>query len=189
MDQLYPPWGEIGPHFWQAVSSEPPLPSAAIPERPTDHAPPPPPEHYRERVTALTAGLASNDADRLTQAALEAERLDEEITAEYGPTHTHTLQIRELRGHLAHLAGDHANATRWYLHTTAAYATTYGTGHPATQASSRRAAHLWLQVTDPAAATALSRQLLPLLASTVGDGSELHRHLTARQASLTSKPA
>jgi hypothetical protein len=199
--QHYPPWGTVSPAFWHAPSA-PHRPKAALPatrerraaapartshntESPGDPSPPPPPEHYRARITALNALVNAQDSKSLTTAAVEAERLDQEVTAEFGQHHGHTIQIRELRGWLAHLAGDHATATLWYLHTAAQQSLQSGPAHPLTRASLRRAAHIWFSVTDPAAATALGQDLLRLTAASDGSNSEMYRHVTARMTTLT----
>lgn len=182
----YRPWGTVSPDFWHrpqasvpARPAEPPRPAP-----PADETPPPPPERYRARIDAVSAAARDEDPARRAAAAVDAERLDEEITAAYGQHHIHTIQIRELRGWLAHMTGDHETAVRWHLHTAALQAATAGPAHPLTRAALRRAAHLWFSV-NGSAAVPLGTALLEL-ASFDGTDSELHRHLTARMKTLTT---
>ncbi|WP_070015308.1 hypothetical protein [Streptomyces nanshensis] len=193
-EQQYQPWGTVTPGFWQSAhaptyarahaqhSSAPPPPQQP-PRSSGESTTPPPPERYRARIDAISAAARDADPTRRAAAAVDAERLDEEITRGYGQHHIHTIQIRELRGHLAHMTGDHETAVRWHLHTAALHSTTAGPSHPLTRAALRRAAHLWLSSVSGSAAIPLGTALLELAA--FGDtDSELHRHLTARMTKL-----
>ncbi|MCC3772028.1 hypothetical protein, partial [Streptomyces sp. UNOC14_S4] len=130
-------------------------------------------------VELLRLDPGEGDRERLALAGIEAEKLDQEITAEYGAAHTHTINVRELRGWLAYLAGHRADAARWYLHTTGLQTEVWGAGHALTQASAQRAAHIWTSVTDPREALALGAELEAVLAATTGQDSRATRRVRA----------
>ncbi len=132
-EEVFHPWGTVSPAFWGA----PALASAeqATPQRV--------PEVLRERLAAV-ADTASRG--QLQDAAWMAYELDTEIAAEYGTDHLNVVHIREVRGHLAYLMGDHATALGWYLHTSRLRATIQGPRHPDTQEATRRVYSLWRTV-------------------------------------------
>ena len=68
-----------------------------------------------------------------------AARIDRDATAEYGELDLHTIQVREVRGYLAALAGDHPSGLSWYLHAAQLRVTIQGPGHPDVEAATRRA--------------------------------------------------
>ena len=189
----FAPWGTVSAQFWADDNASRPA-ARELPDR-QPHAypalttaeanasqeteqPPPPPEEYRERVAAITATFAPpHDPQRLAWAAIQAERLDQEATATYGPTHTHTISIRELRGWIARLQGDPEAATHWDLHVIQLQGTAWGMHHTITRASAQRAARHWTEITDPTARLALSKQLLGMLIAVTGENSRLSRHV------------
>ncbi|NSC25706.1 hypothetical protein FM076_33000, partial [Streptomyces albus subsp. chlorinus] len=187
----FAPWGTVTPAFWASQpepSPQNPLPQpartrvpAALAQGPandTSEHPPPPPEEYKERVAAITATFTPpHDPQRLQWAAHQAERLDQEATATYGPTHTHTISVRELRGWIARLQGDPAAATRWDLHITQLQAAAWGMQHRITRAGAQRAVRHWTEIPDPATRLALSKELLGMLSAVTGDNSGLSRHV------------
>ncbi|MFE0878249.1 hypothetical protein ACFW4X_25865 [Streptomyces smyrnaeus] len=187
------PWGIVSAQFWaddntataaagQLPGQQPqshPVLTTTMPDPSVEaEQPPPPPEEYRERVAAITATFAPpHDPQRLAWAGTQAERLDQEATATYGPAHTHTISIRELRGWIARLQGDPEAATRWDLHVIQLQATAWGMRHKITRASAQRAVRHWTEITDPAARLALSKQLLGMLIAVTGENSALSRHV------------
>lgn len=99
-------------------------------EAPVNGAAEEPPLAYQDRIAVVVSAFAHpGDRARLEASAIEAEKLDQELTAEYGPQHSHTINIREIRGWLALLAGQPAVATRWYLHTTGLQIMQHGADH------------------------------------------------------------
>ncbi|GHG56683.1 hypothetical protein [Streptomyces griseocarneus] len=201
-DQVMAPWGIVTPDFWvdpaREQAQEPaqePASATAAPAAPTPGptaqpeenpaAPPPPPEAYRERIDKVVAAFATpGDQARLAEAGVEAERLDEEITAQYGPAHTHTVNVRELRGWLAHLSGESGVAVRWYLHTTGLQMAAWGPGHELTQGSAQRAAHIWMGITDPVEALAVGSELMAMLVAVTGHDSKAARKVRAGMKKL-----
>ncbi|WP_326693293.1 MULTISPECIES: hypothetical protein [unclassified Streptomyces] len=182
-------WGTVSAQFWIPeqlpylspvvrlhAPAGPVLPDAGPPEG--TGQPPPPPEEYRERVDAITATFAPpHDRRRLAWAAVQAENLDQEATATYGQAHTHTISIREMRGWIAGLQGEPEVATHWDLHVVRLQATVWGIRHPVTLAGARRAVQHWMEIADPAARLALSKQLLSMLTEVTGDASSVSRHV------------
>ncbi|CAM5663268.1 hypothetical protein SGRIM128S_09022 [Streptomyces griseomycini] len=90
-EPLYRPWGTVTPEFWGA-----PAPGAAA--APSGLAP----ETLRARLVKVAEVARTG---HLPDAAALAARLDQDVTAEYGELHLHTVQVREVRGYLAALAG------------------------------------------------------------------------------------
>ncbi|MFD0386484.1 hypothetical protein ACFQ2B_40525 [Streptomyces stramineus] len=119
------------------------------------------------------------DPQRLAAANVEAERIDREFTATFGAAHSHTINVRELRGWIAHLMGQPAAAARWYLHTTGLQAQVWGTEHEFTRASAERAVQQWSGVTDPTERLALGSELLPMLRVVTGETSDATRAVRA----------
>ncbi|MGW2600038.1 hypothetical protein [Streptomyces klenkii] len=153
-----------------------------------ESVPLPPPEQYQQRIATITAAFnAPHDASALAEAGREAERLDEEITAQYGPEHVHTINIRELRGWLAYVKGEHSVATRWYLHTAGLQTAVWGAEHQSTQESARRAAHIWNAITDSREALALGTELLTMLAAVTGEDSKTCRYVRKRLGKLQAQ--
>ncbi|MEU2854579.1 hypothetical protein [Streptomyces syringium] len=174
---LHAPWGVVSPTFWHHAS--PTSATAVLAPVEAEPAPgaveqtevPPPPAEYRGRIEAVTtACVPPVDPHRLAAAAVEAEQIDQEFTTTYGAAHSHTINMRELRGWIAHLMGQPAVATRWYLHTTGLQAHVLGAAHELTRASADRAVQHWRGITDPAERYALGSELLPLLRAVTGDG-------------------
>lgn len=139
------------------------------------------PEGFEDRIASVMAAFNDpTDRERLAAAGVEAEKLDQEITEQYGQQHTHTVNIREIRGWLAHLAGQPEIAARWYLHTTGLQITLHGANHAHTEASIRRAVHTWQQVTDPAQVVQIGGDLAKAVAAVLGEGSDAARFVQAR---------
>ncbi|MBZ6475888.1 hypothetical protein [Streptomyces griseocarneus] len=177
------------PHFWQQTNATTGLAAPAavtpLPEAKSQGEIPAPPAEYQQRITAVTAAFAPPvDAQRLASANLEAEKLDEEFTALYGASHSYTVQVRELRGWIAHLMDQPAVAARWYLHTTGLQMQVWGAAHEITRASADRAVQHWRGVTDSAERRSLATELLPMLATITGDHSEVYQ--TVRRAAAPS---
>lgn len=177
-DEPMAPWGSITAEHWLSTGP-PPLPShpAASPSAsttppapapatvPAQGVQPPAPPAYAERITAITATFGTPaHTDALSAAGIDAEQLDIEFTAVYGPHHPDTARLRDLRGWIAHLLGAPDVATQWFLHTTGLYCTAYGTGHPDVLASARRTVHTWSAIDDPDQAVALASEIMAMLA-------------------------
>ncbi|MCC3650660.1 hypothetical protein LIX60_03990 [Streptomyces sp. S07_1.15] len=130
--------------------------------------PRPPPSRNPYQLAAITAAAERGD---LTAAEERAEALDDEITRAHGQTHPHTIHIREVRAHLAHLAGDPGTATRWYLHVTGLYMATAGAADPQTRLSAKRAYALWRSIEDPAVQEETREPVTAMLTDILGQGT------------------
>lgn len=203
-EPYFPPWGTVTPTYWtvddgrrgpapaapqralateesekrvqkaSAASSTDMPDGAPTQTSATDEVEPPPPEAFRDRITAVTAAF-SNPADRegLAAAGIEAEKLDQELTAQYGEQHTYTISIREIRGWLAHLTGQPGVAALWYLHTTGLQIALHGQDHALAEASVRRAVGTWQQVTDPKDAVQIGNDLARVVSAVLGPDSDV----------------
>ncbi|GHI98060.1 hypothetical protein [Streptomyces olivaceus] len=138
---------------------------------------------FIERINAVTAAFSRpDDHHGLSVAGVEAEKLDQELTALFGERHTYTVNIRELRGWLAFMTGDHGTATGWYLHTAGLNIGLLGPTAPQTQDSVKRAIHLWQQVTDHADIVRLGSALASVVALVLGGEGEAFRFVQGRVA-------
>ncbi|TGN72276.1 hypothetical protein E5083_30565 [Streptomyces bauhiniae] len=147
------------------------------------------PPGFMERINAVTAAFGRpEDHHGLSVAGVEAEKLDQELTALFGERHTYTVNIRELRGWLAFMTGDHATATRWYLHTAGLNIGLLGPSAPQTQESVKRAIHLWQQVTDHAEIVRLGSDLASVTALVLGSDDQALRFVQGRVARHQQPP-
>ncbi|MGW9436720.1 hypothetical protein [Streptomyces sp. NPDC055607] len=148
-----------------------------------------PPTAYQDRINAVVAAFGRpDDREGLAAAAIEAEKLDQEFTAQYGQQHAHTVRLREIRGWLALLAGQPAVAARWYLHTTGLQIALYGAAHAETEGSARRAVHTWQQVKDPAEVVHIGSDLAKVVSAALGENSDAARFVQARIARYQQVP-
>ncbi|WP_329492589.1 hypothetical protein OG618_37565 (plasmid) [Kitasatospora sp. NBC_01246] len=147
------------------------VPSAVI--APQAPAPQPMPAAYRDRIEDLAKKLSRPQTNlQMMLAESEAQHLDAEITAAFGPADQNTINIRELRGMISHLQGNPAAAARWHLHTTGLQAGISGTGHDLTKASARRAYAMWTAIRDPAERAAVGAEILPMLTVVAGSNAK-----------------
>ncbi|MGW0844166.1 hypothetical protein ACWD26_29315 [Streptomyces sp. NPDC002787] len=169
-DILYRPWGTVTPEFWDRPQPTQQADPAARPQEPDPSARPGSataadgsaemPEKYREAILLVTSAFSSKDPQVLHSAVVEAERLDQAMTSEYGEQDLRTINVREMRGWLAHLTGQHEMASRWYLHTVGLLSSLVGASDERTRASAKRAVATWLAITDRAAAQGLAPAVL-----------------------------
>ncbi|MBQ0887801.1 hypothetical protein KBZ94_23195 [Streptomyces sp. RM72] len=165
-EPLYHPWGTVTPEFWAA-----PEPGAA----------PPPPGLTPDMLRAGLVKVAEiARTGHLPDAAGLAARIDRDATAEYGELHLHTIQVREVRGYLAALAGDHASGLSWYLHAAQLRVTMQGPGHPDVEAATRRAYSLWRAVPPEPDRQRLGAALLTVATDIHGPDSPLVHHIRGR---------
>lgn len=142
-----------------------------------------PPAAYVDRINSVIAVFGRpGEREGLAVAAIEAEKLDQEFTAEYGQHHSHTIRIREIRGWLALLMEQPAVAARWYLHTTGLQISLHGATHADTEGSVRRALHTWRQVKNPAEVVRIGSDLAKVVAAVLGEGGDATRFVQTRIA-------
>ncbi|MFD0266302.1 hypothetical protein ACFVGY_06880 [Streptomyces sp. NPDC127106] len=178
-DGVFLPWGVVTTDFWTtpATSHTPPTPTAATPPPPPPPPPPGPPNEVDvpARIAAVAALAREGDLD---EAVLLAERLDTEHTAATNENFsTATADIREVRGYLASLTGDHRTAVGWYLHALRLRADLHGPDHPDTEAAVHRAYSLWRTTTDPVLGDRLGNELLTTVISIQGPHSAAARRI------------
>ncbi|MEU8828902.1 hypothetical protein [Streptomyces sp. NPDC048636] len=154
---FYRPWGVVSPDFWEGATP------VADPARLDE-------ETLRARFAEVADVATSGD---LPHATTIAKRLDEDVTAVYGEVHLHTVNVREIRGYLGHLANEHKQALGWYLHAVRLRATVQGRGHPDTQKASRRAYSLWVSIPVTPEWYQLGSELLSTLTDVLGSDSPL----------------
>lgn len=148
-----------------------------------------PPAAYQDRINSVVAAFSRpDDREGLAAAVVEAEKLDQEFTAQYGQQHAHTIRIREIRGWLALLVGQPAVAARWYLHTTGLQIALHGATHADTEGSVRRAVHTWQQVKDPAEVVQIGADLAKVVAAVLGGDTDAVRFIQARVARYQQPP-
>ncbi|WP_328973916.1 hypothetical protein [Streptomyces sp. NBC_00239] len=211
-DPLYRPWGKVSSAFWDRPDTvtdtqpvSPPRPTKAGPapkaapeprtprsatttERAATNPAPEIPEAYRDGILFVTSAFTAKEPETLQRAIVEAERLNQAMTAEYGERDARTINVREMSGWLAHLTGRHADATRWYLHTVGLLSALFGNGDQRTRDSARRAVATWLAITDPSEAEPLAPTVLAMAVAVDGEGSDTVRVVHQRMES-TSRPA
>ncbi|MET8218098.1 hypothetical protein [Streptomyces hirsutus] len=178
-EPLYGPWGTVTPEFWDA-----PAPGAASASSGLA------PETLRARLVKVAEVARTG---HLPDAAALTARLDQDVTAEYGELHLHTIQVREVRGYLAALAGDHPSGLSWYLHAAQLRVTIQGPGHPDVEAATRRAYSLWRAMPPQANRQLLGADLLTVASDIHGPGSQIVRRIRERLYALalpsTATPA
>ncbi|MEW1723861.1 hypothetical protein [Streptomyces sp. NPDC093109] len=164
----YGPWGMVTPTFWHgaAASDDPSTPADA--------------DSVRTRLAAIPALVA---AERPGDASALAEEIDRELTSA-GREHTMDIvDVREVRGYLAHLLGDHSTAVGWYLHAVRLRAGLQGPTHPDTVQAARRAYSLWRTVPSPDARR-LGPELLAAVTDIHGPEATVTRRTRERLAAL-----
>ncbi|MFE2529781.1 hypothetical protein ACFXEL_36780 [Streptomyces sp. NPDC059382] len=168
-------------------------PDAAVAPRGADKGreqrqPPVPPEYQGRLAAVIEAIREPHDSHELARAGIEAEKLDEELTARFGGQHSHTVNIREIRGWLAFITGHPAVAARWYLHTTGLQIALHGAGHQAARDSVARAIHTWQVAKSPAEVVEIGTGLLKVVAAVLGERSEASRYVQGRLARYQTLP-
>ena len=167
-EETFPPWGVVTDDFWRQPSAAPTITVDGLPES------------YLPRIETINDDLAHG---RTNSAALTAQQLDAQSTDEFGSAHPHTITLRELRGDLAHLAGDPATAAAWYLHTAGIRAAHWGIQNPLTRKSVERAHELWMD-TPGEDALRLHKDLLGLLNGIAGPDAPSTQEATRRAQAL-----
>ncbi|WP_228982148.1 hypothetical protein [Streptomyces sp. DH12] len=208
-EPLYQPWGRVSATFWdrpgslvdvQPRSTRVPTTTVQVPKAAPkpEHSPgdateltaantaPDIPEAYRDGILFVTSTFSSKDPETLQRAVVEAERLNEAMTAEYGERDVRTISVREMRGWLAHLMGHNAVAAAWYLHTAGLLSALLGNGDQRTRDSARRGVTTWLAITDPSAAASLAPAVLAMAVAIDGEGSKVVQLLRQRMKSAVS---
>lgn len=158
---LFRPWGTVTSQFWADPAA---TPQAEVP--------------VAARIATIAALVENGSLDK---AVLLAERLDIDHGAASGGAATlDTASIREVRGYLASLTGDHTTAVGWYLHTVRLRAALQGPSHPDTNAAIHRAYSLWRTAPGPEPSHRLGRDLLTTVTDIQGPDSAAAHHIRRR---------
>ncbi|GAA2260889.1 hypothetical protein GCM10010415_24240 [Streptomyces atrovirens] len=165
------------------------IPADPAPDRPAAGAPPsaPLPADLAETVTRINA-LTSDG--RLDEASAAATALRGNLTASLGAEHPDTLEARAMEAYLAHLRGDHREATVLALDVAR---TLCRTGDAQAPAAVARAAAAWRRLDDDRVAVTHGRELLRLCDSLHDEGlmppehADLARRVRRRLEKLTTR--
>lgn len=171
-EALYAPWGSVTPAFW-TTADQGAQPAPAITTA------------LRERLADVAAAAV---AGQLDQAVRLATQLDQDVTTQYGEAHVHTIEVREVRGYLAHLMGDHAAAVGWYLHAVRLRAGVQGRTHPDTAQATRRAYSLWRAMPETGDRHRLGAELLTTVTDIHGPEAPVAHHTRKRLETLALPP-
>lgn len=195
-DILYRPWGTVTVEFWDrpqrtqqavpAARAQEAHPSARPAAAAAADGSAEMPEAYRQGILQVTSAFSSKDPQVLHSAVVEAERLDQAMTSEYGERDLRTISVREMRGWLAHLTGQHEAASRWYLHTVGLLSSVVGTSDERTRASAKRAVATWLAIADEAVAQGLAAPVLAMAEEVEGAESTSAKAVRRRAYAETS---
>ncbi|MFL4953127.1 hypothetical protein ACJ6WE_38955 [Streptomyces sp. MMS24-I31] len=139
------------------------------PNHPDPSEPPKSPDPGPAPVSAVATGLPAEHAERigrinalatggrLDEAYAEASALREDLTGSLGPEHPHALEARAVEAYLAHLRGDHREATVLALGVARIRC---GARDGRAAAEVARAAAAWQRIDDDRAALVHGRELL-----------------------------
>jgi hypothetical protein len=195
-DILYRPWGVVTSEFWgRPQPTDLPAPVTGLPERnPASHAgvaigtdAEGLPEAYKDGILLVISAFSAQEPQILHSAITEAQRLDQAMTFEYGEHDLRTISMREMRGWLAHLTGQHEVATRWYLHTVGALSSLVGASDDRTRASAKRCVVTWLAIKEAPAAQELAPAVLAMAEAVEGKDSACAK--VVRRHTLAAAPA
>ncbi|MFD3825816.1 hypothetical protein [Streptomyces sp. NPDC058625] len=143
----------------RAAATAPPAPAPTPAPAPAPAPPSPPPSRslpteLAEQITRINA-LATTG--RLEEASAEATALRERLTSSAGTEHPDALEARAMEAYLAHLRGDHREATVLALSVARILC---GAGDPQAPAAVARAAAAWQRLEDDRAAEIHGNELL-----------------------------
>ncbi len=153
------------------------VPVDAVPQPPSDPqpqpqpTPPTPPADYRE---ALGRIARSAEAGEHAKAAGLALALEQEAVAASGAISEPVLMIRQIRAHVARLAGEPAHAATLYREVALVMIASQGPDDPETQRAVTNAEACWRAITDREQALKVAPEILELRAHLPGpDGRKL----------------
>ncbi|BFV56012.1 hypothetical protein KCMC57_up11160 [Kitasatospora sp. CMC57] len=161
------------------VSLDKPDPSAVSFDKPIPAVTPTPaPVDYREAIGRIVRSAEAGEHDTAAELALA---LEESAVAAHGPVAAEVLQVRQVRAHIARLAGRPAQAAEVYREVALTLLRSRGVDDPETQQAATNAEACWRAVTDRAEALRMAPEIIELRAHLPGpDGRKLRaaeRHL------------
>ncbi|AUG81088.1 hypothetical protein CFP65_6432 [Kitasatospora sp. MMS16-BH015] len=126
---------------------------------------------YRERAGRIVASAEAGEHQLADELARELEEL---ALAAHGPVAAPVLQARQLRAHVARLAGRTAAAAELYREVALTLLRSHGPEHPETQQAATNAEACWRAVEDRAEAIRIAPEIIELRAHLPGpDGRKL----------------
>ncbi|MFJ8042046.1 hypothetical protein ACIRBX_16245 [Kitasatospora sp. NPDC096147] len=141
----------------------------SLDKAPAPVAPPtpaaPPTEDYREAIGRIVRTAEAGDHPAATELALALERT---ILALHGPTAPEALQLRQVRAHVARLAGRPAEAAELYREVAMTLLRERGADDPETQQIATNAEACWRAVTDRTEALRMAPEIIELRAHLPG---------------------
>ncbi|MZF89910.1 hypothetical protein [Streptomyces sp. SID5643] len=142
----------------RAAATAPPAPAPPAPAPPTPAPPPQPSRPLAPELADLVAHInALTAAGRIEEASAEVTALREALTRSAGTEHPDALEARAMEAYLAHLRGDHREATVLALSVARILC---GAGDPGAPAAIARAAAAWQRLEDGRAAVIHGSELL-----------------------------
>ncbi|GAA1167694.1 hypothetical protein F4556_001139 [Kitasatospora gansuensis] len=152
-----------------AVSFDKPIPDPTPDPRPVD---------YREAIGRIVRSAEAGEHDTAAELALA---LEESAVAAHGPVAAEVLQVRQVRAHIARLAGRPAQAAEVYREVALTLLRSRGADDPETQQAATNAEACWRAVQDRTEAIRMAPEIIELRAHLPGpDGRKLRaaeRHL------------
>ncbi|MFJ9517295.1 hypothetical protein ACIRPK_03335 [Kitasatospora sp. NPDC101801] len=162
------------------VSFDKPTPTPA----PTPAADPAPVD-YREAIGRIVRCAEAGEHDTAAELALDLER---SAVAAHGPVAVEVLQVRQVRAHIARLAGRLAQAAEVYREVAFSLLRSRGADDPETQQAATNAEACWRAVADRTEAIRMAPEIIELRAHLPGpDGRKLRaaeRHLKQLAAAV-----
>ncbi|GGO98036.1 hypothetical protein [Wenjunlia tyrosinilytica] len=117
------------------------------------------PGRYREQLARIAV---AGQTGRLDAAVEMSRHLERSIAESYGEHHPYVLHARAVRGHIAYLADDWAQAADVYAGIAAAWLLTAGPQHSQTQRNAVNAYTAWTRITKPGEAERIGQSLMRL---------------------------
>ncbi|MGW2562269.1 hypothetical protein ACWCXB_24030 [Streptomyces sp. NPDC001514] len=158
----YWPWGRVTSKFWATPAGEPTSGTELAPDT------------IRFRLEEVVS--AARDG-RIDDAAMLAGQLDRDTTDAYSEGHIYSVQVREVRGYVAALAGDFATGVRHYLHCARTRLTIHGHRHPDVEQSTLRAYSMWRAMPMTEERFVIGNELLGTAVAILGADAPLAREI------------
>ncbi|PYC76737.1 hypothetical protein C7C46_21340 [Streptomyces tateyamensis] len=149
-------------------------PQPAVTPAPTP-GPTPTPEDYRAALAQIARTAEAGDHAAATELALT---LEQQLLATHGAVAAPVLMVRQVRAHVARLAGDPAAAAELYYEVALVLLTTRGPADEETQRVATNAEACWRAIPDPVRALRTAPAILELRAQLPGPD---HRKLRSAE--------
>ncbi|MET8537097.1 hypothetical protein ABZV67_36175 [Streptomyces sp. NPDC005065] len=161
-ETLYRAWGEVSDRFWVDGGRD----NGAGTELVADA--------IRFRLSEIAAVAGEGDVD---SAMTLVGQLDRDTTDAYGETHMYTVQVHEVHGYVAALAGDFPQGISYYLNATRLRVTLQGPGHPDVEQATWRTYGLWRTMPQSPDWHRWGTELLTVVTAIHGEQAPIAGHL------------